>query len=491
MLAAWIDKSAIRRGIYIPQYYDPGIRGEIAALQASHYSVTIGQLVRDGFIKYATGHEIGSESYGTGNIPFVRTSDISNWEIKSAPKQGVSEAVYAEYAVRQDVRVHDILLVRDGTYLIGTTCFVTSLDTKILYQSHILKIRVIDKSPISAHTLFIALNTDIVQRQIRSVQFTADIIDTIGDRFLELELPIPRDDGVISRAAAELDAQLAERVRGKCFIRQAPILLEDALRTGSTSGMETFLAADLDAIASSLVQDTVSLEFGGFEATWLRRSSLRSGIYLPKYYDPEIDEELSALSKTCELRSISSLQKDSLLALSTGDEPGKMAYGTGDIPFLRTSDFANWEIKHNPKQGLSEEIYETYRESQDVGSDDIFLVRDGTYLVGSTTIVSGGDAKLVYCGGLYKIRALHPSRLDPYLVLGLLNSYIVKRQLRSKQFTRDVIDTLGKRLNDVQLPIPKSPALRERIASVVRDVVHTRLAARDSIKSLVRAFAHN
>ena len=42
---------------------------------------------------------------------------------------------------------------------------------------------------------------------------------------------------------------------------------------------------------------------------------------------------------------------------STGIEIGKMAYGTGDIPFIRTSDISNWELKNDPKQNISEEIY--------------------------------------------------------------------------------------------------------------------------------------
>ncbi|MEN8133097.1 MAG: hypothetical protein ABFS45_23550, partial [Pseudomonadota bacterium] len=61
-------------------------------------------------------------------------------------------------------------------------------------------------------------------------------------------------------------------------------------------------------------------------------------------------------------------------------------YGTGTIPFIRTSDFSNWEIKHDPKQGVSEEIYEQYAESQNVKEGDILLVRDG--------VVAGAKARV-------------------------------------------------------------------------------------------------
>ena len=131
-----------------------------------------------------------------------------------------------------------------------------------------------------------------------------------------------------------------------------------------------------------------------------------------------------------------------------------MAYGTGDIPFVRTSDFSNWEIKSDAKQGVSEEIYQQYAGKEDVQAGDILIVRDGTYLVGTSCLITEYDTKMLYCGGLIKIRPLNKELLDEYLLLGLLNSYIVKRQIRTKQFTRDVIDTLGQRLKEVVIPIP-------------------------------------
>ncbi len=54
-------------------------------------------------------------------------------------------------------------------------------------------------------------------------------------------------------------------------------------------------------------------------------------------------------------------------------------------------------------------------------------------------------------------------KLSLNLLLALLNSQIVKRQLRSKQFTRDIIDTLGKRLFEIIIPIPKDKTLSNRI----------------------------
>ena len=63
----------------------------------------------------------------------------------------------------------------------------------MLFQSHILKFRVVDNSVVDPYLLFLSFNCSLVQRQIRNMQFTADIIDTLGNRYRELVLPIPKN----------------------------------------------------------------------------------------------------------------------------------------------------------------------------------------------------------------------------------------------------------------------------------------------------------
>ena len=205
---------------------------------------------------------------------------------------------------------------------------------------------------------------------------------------------------------------------------------------------------------------------------------IKNSIYLPIYYNPEIQEKLSELKNTHDLVSIGELLEQNLISISTGDEVGKLAYGTGQIPFIRTSDIANWEIKIDPKQGLSEEIYESVKDKQDVKPYDILMVKDGTYLVGTCAMISENETKIVYQSHLYKIRCNDFDKLDPWLLLALLSSPIVKIQIRSKQFTQDIIDTLGKRLLELVLPFPKSFEKREVISKSVKSVFEKRKEAK-------------
>lgn len=191
-----IDYKDLKDDILIPEYYDPEITRDLEELRKSgNYDlVTIGELVRNKVLQIRRGNEIGSQFYGSGEIPFVRTTDIVNWEIKVDPVKSVSEEVYNKYKRLQDIREEDILFVSDGTFLIGRSAVVTNLDLKIVIQSHLKKIRVLDKEKIDTYYLFYLLNSKMVRRQIDAKTFVQATISTIGNRLYEIVLPISKDE---------------------------------------------------------------------------------------------------------------------------------------------------------------------------------------------------------------------------------------------------------------------------------------------------------
>jgi type I restriction enzyme M protein len=225
-----IEASQLKNRILVPKYYDPELRQHLLRLSSTHYLVRIGDLVQEGALEITTGVEVGKMAYGTGLVPFIRTSDISNWELKADPKQGVAEELYESLKTKLDVRPGDILMVRDGTYLIGTCAIITETDTRILFQSHIYKIRVGEHESLNPWLLFAALNSPVVKKQIRSKQFTQDIIDTLGNRILELLIPVPTD-AAKCREIAESTRDIVEtRARLRNRAKQIVIAVEGATR---------------------------------------------------------------------------------------------------------------------------------------------------------------------------------------------------------------------------------------------------------------------
>ena len=195
-----IKNHQIFRNIYIPNYYT-GVQKTLKLLETdSNYLLSsIKQLSEEkiiytnsnGFIP--RGDEIGSQVYGLGNIPFIRTSEINNWEINLESNKSTSEEVYEKYKEKQNIEVGDILLVKDGgSNLIGNTAFVSELDTKIIIQSHIFQFKVIkNENNIDPYLLLYLLNMEIVQKQIEAITFIQGTIASIGNRIMDVILPIP------------------------------------------------------------------------------------------------------------------------------------------------------------------------------------------------------------------------------------------------------------------------------------------------------------
>jgi len=208
-----IKRDSIHENIYIPEFYNPEILLELNQLEKSgkYRILTIGDLVKNKSLKISRGKEIGSNFYGTGHIPFVRTSDIVNWEIKFDPIKGVSEEVYNMFSKVMDIKEKDILFVNDGTFLIGRTAMITRLDLKILIQSHVRKLRLASSYDFDAFYLMYLLNLDIVQRQIKAKTFVQATISTIGNRLDEIKLPVHASKLQIEKISKEVQSIITEK----------------------------------------------------------------------------------------------------------------------------------------------------------------------------------------------------------------------------------------------------------------------------------------
>ena len=221
-----LPRDEIRDSIYLPKLYDPEISRRLADLEQTHSLIKLGDLVRNGVVEVSTGDEVNRLSYGTGSIPFVRTSDIANWQIKPDPKHGLSEEVYAKYKDKQNIEAEDILMVRDGSYLVGTCAMVTNAERKIVYQSHILRFKVVDKARMNPYLLLSLLSSPIVRKQIAARRFTQDIIDTLGTRWSELILPIPKDEKCLNAIIDSAKNAMVLRAQALCESKKAINLVE-------------------------------------------------------------------------------------------------------------------------------------------------------------------------------------------------------------------------------------------------------------------------
>jgi len=328
----------------------------------------------------------------------------------------------------------------------------------------------------------VAIESAVVQAQIRSKQFSADIIDSIVGRLGQVVIPMPKDKDSCLCLEDRAKRAFLGRVEAREMLSHVICSLDGWLSSQKTLDLAELLA--WRPRESEYVGKPAFLNSRRGFLAFLQKT-IESDILIPKYYDPTIPDSVPSYSGRCEMKSIGELVEEGIISIATGDEIGHINYGTGEISFVRTSDFGSWELKRIPKHGVDRSTYELWRDRHDVKAGDIFIVRDGTYLVGTSVMLMGSDLPLLYCGGIIKVRCLRKDILPPTLLFALLNLPFALRQMRNKQFTRDVIDTLGKRLLEVILPIPRNTLSRKNIAETIGGLLDHRSRLRVELGELI------
>ncbi len=219
------NKVRLRHQDYlVPRYYlDREVTSEEQSLTEGAKFLSLEALRDRKAITIRKGHEVGSHAYGTGDIPFVRTSDVNNFEISVDPTKAVSEAIYEEYARQQKLRPGDVLMVVDGRYRIGTTALLSASNARCIVQSHFRVIGVTDDRVLDPCELLFALNLPSVKMQLRNLVFVQSTLGTLGNRLLELEIPVLHGDGPWRDRVASFKNLIQERDESLAMLKKMTV----------------------------------------------------------------------------------------------------------------------------------------------------------------------------------------------------------------------------------------------------------------------------
>lgn len=192
-LGTLVPLHSLRKGVLLPRFY---LSNAVSGNSTGFEYHTVRSLVEAGAITISRPSSPPAASYDdAGEVPFVRTSDITDRQVASNPKKRVSRAVFERLGERSQAVAGDILFIKDGEELIGRVAYVMPSDGDLLLQSHILRLRVDDASArhlgLNRHLIFAALASPEVQAQIPRIRFTQSTIATVGDRFYDLVLAFP------------------------------------------------------------------------------------------------------------------------------------------------------------------------------------------------------------------------------------------------------------------------------------------------------------
>ncbi|WP_354584261.1 N-6 DNA methylase [Hymenobacter sp. UYCo722] len=224
----WKRAKVKDRYYMVPRYcQEEAVETAIRATTDYEDIYSFADLIKLKYISVKKGNEVGSEAYGTGDIPFIRTSDISNLEVTNDPTKSVGEEYFVKYNKTQGIQEHDILMVSDGRYRIGKTAMVLGENTKCVVQSHVKIIRVLPNAPFTAFELLYMMNQHYVAKQIRNLIFIQSTLGSLGSRINELQIPIPKRSEEWLEKITDFEATL--RTRNALLYKIKNMQLEDVM----------------------------------------------------------------------------------------------------------------------------------------------------------------------------------------------------------------------------------------------------------------------
>ena len=206
-----------------PAFYYPRYTKTTKEIAKNNRCELLGTLV-----DFKNGDEVGSINYKNylerkeSDMPFIRTSDLFNYDLDPYPDFFVTKHIYDE--INQNIGKEEILFTKDGK--IGISAMTTEYD-KCILGSGILRI-IPKKEKINPYYLFIALSTNevgIYQGAQRTV-VASTIPHLREDRIGDFSIPIIENQSEIIKLT-KLAFQLKDE--RKRLINESRLLLEKSL----------------------------------------------------------------------------------------------------------------------------------------------------------------------------------------------------------------------------------------------------------------------
>jgi type I restriction enzyme S subunit len=177
--------------LWTPKYSYPFYVNTLKAIKQKWQTVSIGKIAT-----VKRGDEVGSENYNSyldkkdSDVPFIRTSDLVNYEVDQFPDFYIPREIYEE--LNQDIQAGDVLFTKDGK--IGMTAMITESD-KVIIASGLSRLRLKKEAKeynLTPEYLFLVLSlkeTGLYPALRRTV--TASTIPHLREeRLKEIEIPI-------------------------------------------------------------------------------------------------------------------------------------------------------------------------------------------------------------------------------------------------------------------------------------------------------------
>ena len=186
-----IIKSSIAIPMYYSREYEMGIRHFCKYNDFDRMS--IGDLHQQMMIEIFHGHGSPSADQRIGDIPYIKVSDLRAGAVNVNPTNQIPIALAEKYwkGKTSGLQAYDLLSPERASKNIGEFCVLMPGQEQIVLTKEVIGLR--SKSELfDQFYLMWAMNLPVVRRQWERVIFMQTNREDVGNRFLEIEIPIPK-----------------------------------------------------------------------------------------------------------------------------------------------------------------------------------------------------------------------------------------------------------------------------------------------------------
>lgn len=158
-------------------------------------SMTIGQMVSNGLLTIRNGHGSPTQSVRVGTVPYIKVSDLRAGLVNINPTNRVPLAIAEKFwrGKSSGLRAWDLICPERTSKNIGDFCMLLPGQEQVVTTKEVIVLRPGENAQFDPFYLIWAFTLNIVRDQWRRVIFMQTNREDVGDRYLDIRIPIPRD----------------------------------------------------------------------------------------------------------------------------------------------------------------------------------------------------------------------------------------------------------------------------------------------------------
>jgi hypothetical protein len=193
-----IPANDIKPAIRVPTYYDRRyhenfVKGIKDPRFAGFRAETLGNLRDSGLITIASGHGSPSSDQRIGTVPYIKVSDLRAGHVNINPTNRVPKSIAEKFwrGPASGLQAFDILCPERTSKNIGDFCVLMPGQEQLLLTKEIIIMRPGPAAEFDSFYILWAMTLKIVREQWKRVIFMQTNREDVGDRYLEIEIPVP------------------------------------------------------------------------------------------------------------------------------------------------------------------------------------------------------------------------------------------------------------------------------------------------------------